>query len=417
MSINNKKLLYRLKARLIAAAAAISPAAAQEAAVPESDTVAIRQEQMMTDEDSKQYLNVFYNNYGDEIIKLRLCFSEEDWDTGILPPDETVLPKIPDGMPKVLVDTVYVSAQKNPETGAFGDYDYYSEKRLTYGEFAAFDIDGNQIIINHFMAADGNSELQDSLDVQKNNPYQRATAVPHESAHAEKRLKVAQLLHRHPELCKRGIKERYLEEKANELQANISALLDARERFIASGDARVFTARFDYYRKAVENGSIVPSAENISEAELKLIANGTAEMWKAYEPQYLSQIKRALGDAIRENVPADLMPAPQNHAKILSVFMSKKINGQEYDLSQYLDQQLDVTGEDNKLFVERCGNAVDLVYRLSRLPVKKAARIIESHGGKNGHLITQCDLQEISKDINRNALSLSSKIFAESKDR
>lgn len=116
MSINNKKLLYQLKARLIAAAAAISPAAAQEAAVPESDTAAIRQEQMLTDEDSKQYLNVFYNNYGDDIIKLRLCFSEEDWDTGILPPDETVLPKFPDGMPKVLVDTVYVSAQKNPET-------------------------------------------------------------------------------------------------------------------------------------------------------------------------------------------------------------------------------------------------------------------------------------------------------------
>ena len=132
----------------------------------------------------------------------------------------------------------------------------------------------------------------------------------------------------------------------DEISATTASLLSLRQKYLETGDISVFDAqggRFYYYKNAVISGEITPGSNKQEDfdKEMKLIANGTQEMWqKKIAPNYAGQnfaYARDYSDKYAEYYKYD----DENYQRSKKIAMN--IGG--VDFSQYLEKDVEIPSE------------------------------------------------------------------------
>ncbi|MBO7556474.1 MAG: hypothetical protein J6T72_03675 [Alphaproteobacteria bacterium] len=87
-----------------------------------------------------------------------------------------------------------------------------------------------------------------------------------------------------------------IRDRHEEIAANINVLIYKRAKYLETGNLDVFNGFFSYYRKAIEDGTIIPNSQNLDEfnKEMKFIFDETQKNWikhrgKEYEDQDFDQ--------------------------------------------------------------------------------------------------------------------------------
>lgn len=143
--------------------------------------------------------------------------------------------------------------QSNPQEAKLNTFAYFSAKT-------------NTLTVNY--AADTNEE------------YKNEDVLVHENKHY---TNMKNGLYQYPVSPSNAYKLNMYDE----ISAHIASLLDLRQKYIETGDISVLSAeqgRFYYYKNAVASGEIKPGSNNPEDfdKEMKLIANGTQQMWEKH---------------------------------------------------------------------------------------------------------------------------------------
>ena len=111
-------------------------------------------------------------------------------------------------------------------------------------------------------------------DILFNEQAQSIDRLVHEGGHLEHFLKGA---YDYPVSPEQALKRN----RHEEISVNMRVLIYKRAEYLKTGDLDVFNGFFSYYRKAIEDGTIVPDSKDIEEfdKEMKFILDETEQNW------------------------------------------------------------------------------------------------------------------------------------------
>lgn len=280
--------------------------------------------------------------------------------------------------PTTKVDTVYVRYAYGTKNYKMSDIVYGMGAQDSLGYLPSFGSHSyGKIKLRYFKA--NSKALQKVVDVY-NDKYN--CTYRHEFQHYLNLIAGVQQVGQ-------SYENKFVECCLDEISANIAQLKEQRKHYLENGkDLSYITSRFKFYKQGIEDGTINPKDENLSEKEKEFIANGVFDAWmkEKFDIYVKSNASRTIFILGKTNYNG-IQPDEVRHKNLVGrMFNIDGIDFASYILKRENEIKERIPAEKLKDFRERKKKKYqEMTYldKLEKLKIEKGAEEYKSEMSKN----------------------------------